>query len=349
MDSMRATPTHHLEDDAFSTIAISSDSEGEVPNSPSNLRPEDDDTHEQVTICSWTDCVAGDLGDMDKLVDHIQNEHIETRGKKYYCEWSDCSRKGQSHASAYALKSHMRSHTREKPFYCTLPGISCCSPSRSLLTFIECDRAFTRSDALAKHHRTVHETEALRPSDPIPKSMQALHKTSRIKDMMKPPQPHTEEHFAGLLNGAVSGSDPNDWISSYPPELGFTAEEEARGPKELWRLLRRQLHWAEEEAESLKRQCEMMEDLRKKEWLEKEILLDQTMKNEISWHVRRSEVLAGRADLPSADEIKAAAERAWSNVLSPSRGMSPGLPPIKGQPVEDQREAAAVLASLHQA
>ena len=35
---------------------------------------------------------------------------------------------------------------------------------------LECDRSFTRSDALAKHMRTVHETEALRPSDPIPKS-----------------------------------------------------------------------------------------------------------------------------------------------------------------------------------
>lgn len=33
----------------------------------------------------------------------------------------------------------------------------------------ECDRSFTRSDALAKHMRTVHETEALRPSDPVPR------------------------------------------------------------------------------------------------------------------------------------------------------------------------------------
>lgn len=175
--------------------------------------------------------------------------------------------------------------------------------------------------------------------------MQALHKNPRLKDMMKPPQPHAEGHFAGPLNGAVNGSDLNGWTSEYLPELGFTAEEEARGPKELWRLLRRQLHWAEEETDALKQQCEMMEELRKKEWLQKEILLDQTMKNEISWHVRRSEVLAGRAEIPTGDELKAAAERAWSKSLE---GMSPGLP-IKGQSVEDQREAATVLASLHQA
>jgi hypothetical protein len=95
----------------------------------------------------------------------------------------------------------------------------------------------------------------------------------------------------------------------------------------------------------------MMEELRKKEWLEKEILLDQTMKNEISWHIRRTEVLAGRAELPTADEIKAAAERAWSMHLSPppSEEAASNLVHVKGQPVEDQRDAAAVLASLHQA
>ena len=216
-------------------------------------------------------------------------------------------------------------------------------PTRSFLTFIECDRAFTRSDALAKHHRTVHETEALRPSDPIPKSMQTK---ARLKHIMQAPEPHVGAHTPGPMNGASSGTDLNGWISSFPPELGFTAEEESRGPQELWELLRRQLHWAEEETDSLKQQCEMMETIRKKEWIEKEILLDQTLKNEISWHARRSAVLAGRAELPSADEIKAAAERAWSSNYDPSAQASPGLVAVKGQPVEDPREAAAVLAAL---
>jgi hypothetical protein len=119
--SRRATPTSHQVD--FDAVEESSDTDGEVPNSPSNLRPEDDDNHEQVTVCAWDGCDAGDVETMDRLVEHIHNEHIETRQKKYTCEWGDCTRKSLPHASGYALKAHMRSHTREKPFYCALPGM----------------------------------------------------------------------------------------------------------------------------------------------------------------------------------------------------------------------------------
>ena len=347
--SLRATPTApHIEDDALSSI--SSDTDGEVPNSPSNLRPEDDDTHDQVTVCIWEGCDAGDLGDMDRLVDHIHAEHIETRQKKYTCEWTDCTRKSLPHASGYALKAHMRSHTREKPFYCALPGKFCSGVLNNSTKYnVECDRAFTRSDALAKHMRTVHETEALRPSDPIPKSMQPAIKASRLKLIIKAPQSHIEEHHPEVTNGATNGKEITGWTSSYPAELGFTAEEEARGPKELYRLLRRQLHWAEEEATSLKRSCEVMEELRRKEWIEKEILLDQAIKTDVSWNERRREVLAGLADLPTSAAIKAAADKTWTQAYSPQGGSAMSPSPMPTKAPEDQREAAAVLASLHQA
>jgi hypothetical protein len=120
--SARATPVPRIEDDAAS---ISSDSSGDVPSSPSNQPPSSDDNHDQVTVCVWGDCDAGDLGNMDNLIHHIQNEHIETRTKKYTCEWKDCDSQGRPHASAYALKSHLRKHTHEKPFHCDLPGRSC--------------------------------------------------------------------------------------------------------------------------------------------------------------------------------------------------------------------------------
>lgn len=105
---------------------VSSDTSGDIPASPGPPLPqmqEDEATsHEQVTVCKWSECPAGDVGNMDVLVQHIHDEHIGTRQKKYACEWEDCTRKGMNHASGYALRAHMRSHTREKPFYCALPG-----------------------------------------------------------------------------------------------------------------------------------------------------------------------------------------------------------------------------------
>lgn len=111
------------EPDPLEGIDVSSDSSGDIPSSPINVRLEEDDFQEQVTVCAWEGCKAGDLGNMDKLVEHIHNDHIEGRQKKYTCEWIGCNRKSMPHASGYALKAHMRSHTREKPFYCYLPGM----------------------------------------------------------------------------------------------------------------------------------------------------------------------------------------------------------------------------------
>ena len=107
---------------------VSEDTDGDIPSSPINVRPDEDDFQEQVTSCAWEGCKAGDLKNMDKLVEHIHNDHIEGRQKKYTCEWIGCPRKSMPHASGYALKAHMRSHTREKPFYCYLPGKSPVEP-----------------------------------------------------------------------------------------------------------------------------------------------------------------------------------------------------------------------------
>src|SRR5271156_3714359 len=120
--------------------SISSDSTGSVPTSPSmaqlgpthalstayaaaQANPDDPEMadYTQVTRCLWDGCQDPDQGNMDKLVLHINEVHIEPKQKKYSCEWEGCNRKSAIHASAYALRAHMRSHTKEKPFQCALP------------------------------------------------------------------------------------------------------------------------------------------------------------------------------------------------------------------------------------
>ena len=121
-----AAQDHDADSDLLDGMSdVSSDTDGDVPSSPVNARQDEDDFQEQITVCAWEGCRTGDMGNMDKLVEHIHNDHIESRQKKYTCEWVGCSRKSMPHASGYALKAHMRSHTREKPFYCYLPGLSC--------------------------------------------------------------------------------------------------------------------------------------------------------------------------------------------------------------------------------
>ena len=124
--SNQSTPLPQLENTDQEIGEISSDSDTSIPSSPSHEYPiladEDPRTHVQVHTCRWDNCIAGDVGNMDNLVLHLHDEHVGTKDSSYACEWVDCARKGTPHASGYALKAHLRSHTKEKPSYCALPG-----------------------------------------------------------------------------------------------------------------------------------------------------------------------------------------------------------------------------------
>lgn len=279
---------------------VSSDTSGEIPSSPFNARLDEEDFQDQVTECDWDGCPAGDLGNMDKLVEHIHNSHIESRQKKYTCEWMTCSRKGLPHASGYALKAHMRSHTREKPFYCYLPGRLLApgeARDNALIYPTECDRSFTRSDALAKHMRTVHETEALRPSDPIPKSMHGPSgKASKLKIIIKTPQSHVNSHD-DVSDEPINGDDPNaEYYTVLSKDL-FDPAELAFPVDKLYRKCYWESKWAREIGEALEKECKEWEDMYHKEWLEKEALLSQVIESEVDWHERRQAILTGAADV----------------------------------------------------
>ncbi|KAI0300656.1 hypothetical protein B0F90DRAFT_396402 [Multifurca ochricompacta] len=100
-----------------------------------------------VVICQWEDCGAA-FDDLNTFIRHLHEDHIGVHKSNYTCEWATCTRRGLPQTSRFALISHLRSHTGEKPFTCELP---------------ECDKSFTRSDALAKHMRLQHNVEAGAP------------------------------------------------------------------------------------------------------------------------------------------------------------------------------------------
>lgn len=103
--------------------------------------------------CKWQDCDQQFLT-LPSLVQHLNNTHLTHTNSltintpiKYSCLWNGCSRFGVDQPSRFALISHCRTHTGEKPYFCPIP---------------ECEKHFTRSDALAKHVKGVHDLHVLK-------------------------------------------------------------------------------------------------------------------------------------------------------------------------------------------
>ncbi|EEQ30988.1 hypothetical protein McanMca71_003540 [Microsporum canis] len=310
--------------------SISSDSSGAIPNSPGAmaiLGPEEDYSgagRDHITVCLWEGCKAKDFGDMDALVKHIHNEHIGSRQKKYLCEWGDCARKGQAHASGYALRAHMRSHTKEKPFYCALP---------------ECDRSFTRSDALSKHMRTVHDTDALKSLDALAKqhanpATATLPKPPRIKLKLAPRRDNDngeKPDWSEPKSDQSKAKEPSD-APIFDPDIGFDEHELSMPLDRLARLIRRQIHWAEQESKTLEKNWELIKPQRLRTWKEKELILDDLIHSEIRVY--------GTAPTPEegCSGEKRPSSRGGVHKLSPMPATADQMkappPPEKGSPEE---------------
>lgn len=146
---------------------------------------------------------------------------------------------------------------------------------------IECDRSFTRSDALSKHIRTVHETDALRSSEGGSKHHGAgagAGKPPRIK--LKLSQPPKEGNGSKDRTSEVDEITKEiDTINStfLDPDIGFEDYELSLPLEYLYRLLRRQIHWAEQESEKRKQEWESVMAQRKAAWRQKESILDDVL------------------------------------------------------------------------
>lgn len=154
--------------------------------------------------------------------------------------------------------------------------------------------------------RTVHETEALRPSDPVPKSMQGgAGKSKNLKIIIKTPQSHAAGHDDAVDDGSAGDDSSGDIFTPLTQDQGFTSKELGMPLDRLARLCRLQVKWAEQEGEQLRDECRQWEELYKQEWLEKEVLLDQVVHSEEQWQEQRQAVLPREADLVVAGDTEA--------------------------------------------
>lgn len=223
-----------------------------------------------------------------------------------------------------------------------------------LTEYAECDRSFTRSDALAKHMRTVHETEALRPSDPVPKhhSSNPSNKFQRLRltikagngsvggggpgsDKSAPASPSTivqqaypnpsETSYEHWNVSYIPDADGPDYIKQFPPDIQWTEEEEQMHPKDLLQLLQRQLTWAGEDAEELKKEIQELEVKRKEEWIAKELLLENAMEAEMAVVEQREGTQSSKQTLerPVLERMEQDAEITKSLELTEGSGGKP--------------------------
>jgi hypothetical protein len=144
--------------------------------------------------------------------------------------------------------------------------------------------------------RTVHETEALRPSDPVPKHHSSnpakpqrlrliINKNGAV-DKSLPASPAAGQSSSNNPDSVDYGNNNISYVAAdsgsptdsprirFPPDIHFTEHELSLPATELFRLLRRQEHWAVEEAEELKAQIDDLEKQRFEEWMRKELVLE---------------------------------------------------------------------------
>lgn len=169
--------------------------------------------------------------------------------------------------------------------------------------------------------RTVHETEALRPSDPVPKhhSSNPTNNKQRLKLVLNneakklpqdkastpgspsshshppnsatipPAAPASDHDYAHnnvvYLQDLASPSGPT--LVQFPPDIEFTADELRKPANELFQLLRRQLQWATKEGEQLRAEAEELERQRQEEWQAKELLFENFMEAQAATERRR--------------------------------------------------------------
>lgn len=148
--------------------------------------------------------------------------------------------------------------------------------------------------------RTVHETEALRPSDPVPKSLQSggpSGKGSKLRIILRTPQSHATGQDDAVNDDNASADSDAEMFTPLTEDQGFEPSDLTMSLPQLFKVSRKRLQWAEREAEELREEIKLWEEKYKQDWLDKEVLLDQVVKSEQAFTTRRKAVMSGAADV----------------------------------------------------
>jgi hypothetical protein len=221
--------------------------------------------------------------------------------------------------------------------------------------------------------RTVHETEALRPSDPVPKhhSSNPSNNKQRIRLILNandkklekgstPGSPASHSHPPSAPVPPVSDGDyahnnviylqdlaaPNAPIMvQFPPDITFTDRELSLPAPELFQLLRRQLQWAQQECDELRMEADALEKLRKEEWQAKELLVENVMEAHTANERRQRADRREPEDYEGLDAVENDVVPAKQLPIQPKNGKLPWwretLPQSEPPVVDDARPPPA--------
>lgn len=141
--------------------------------------------------------------------------------------------------------------------------------------------------------RSVHEIDSLHgpnnkagPANSVAGTPASKLQRIRLKlsQPSKEPGTDTEAHNEPVLTktAIVDATDPEDMtMPEYGPELGFDHHELAMQPRDLYRLLRRQITWAEQETAQLRTAWDNIRLRREHAWQEKEAIFDDVIDGEL--------------------------------------------------------------------
>lgn len=250
-DAISGTTTNYASTpDPSESFNLSSDT---CPETPDSSVKEEADVNSPDTgsyICLWMECHE-EFDAQKALVDHISDNHMENKKgcEEFPCLWKDCSRKFKAFNAKYKLITHMRVHTKEKPYLCTYENCNRAfarSENRKIhvrshtgqkpfsckyAAEFNCTKKFSNSSDRAKHEQT-HK-------DPKPYRCEVVGCTKRYTDpssLRKHVKSHSQEEqlqyrrSKDLANLAKRSSSPTSRYSNWmptaaPPIVNTTADD----------------------------------------------------------------------------------------------------------------------------